>query len=156
LAIAFRILEMRGEKRLPMMHRAGWQATAQSHSSRECNGAECSTACQQKKESNVTERQRGPTLVHISAAPSVHDADGVLRRQCTDLNRIIASLDEAEGRNDALIAYIFALRDLQHANDAYALTGESSGDDVARAEIAVKEAFAELAAAQHRPGGVER
>jgi hypothetical protein len=96
------------------------------------------------------------TKTHISAAPSVHDVDGVLRRQCTDLNRIVGALDEAEGRNNALIAYVYALRDLQHANDAYALTGESSGDDVARAEIAVKEAFAELAAAQRRLAGIDR
>jgi hypothetical protein len=87
-------------------------------------------------------------IVHINDAPSVRDQDGILRRQCTDLHKIVAAIDPADGRNDALVHYIFALRDLQHAHE----TGCLEEDDAAieAAEAAVTQASDELVAAQNR------
>jgi len=46
----------------------------------------------------------------------------------TDLNKILDSIHEAEGRNDALRAYIYALRDLQRAHDQHTIFRERCRD----------------------------
>lgn len=51
-------------------------------------------------------------VVSINRAPSASDRDGLIRRDITDLNRILANIDTIEGRNDCIIAYVHALRDL--------------------------------------------
>ena len=56
-----------------------------------------------------------PTIVSINNAPAVIDQDLVMRADVTDLNQIIANIDDCNGRNDALRAYIYALRDLARA-----------------------------------------
>lgn len=37
----------------------------------------------------------------------------MLRKNVTDLGKIVDNIDEAEGRNDAIRLYIYCLRDLQ-------------------------------------------
>jgi hypothetical protein len=53
-----------------------------------------------------------PKIVSINNSPAVIDEDFVMRADVTDLNQIIANIDDCNGRNDALRAYIYALRDL--------------------------------------------
>ena len=50
-----------------------------------------------------------------------------MRDALADLGKIIANIDEAEGRNDCLRAYIFALRYLQTAHDVGALQQNDEG-----------------------------
>jgi hypothetical protein len=85
-------------------------------------------------------------IVSINAAPSVCDRDCCIRRDVTDLNKILDNIDTAEGRNDALRAYIYALRDLQHAHNEFAFEGD--GDDIDKAQAAVAKAFYRLVSAQ--------
>jgi hypothetical protein len=79
-------------------------------------------------------------IVSINA-PKVRDVDGIMKGDVIDLNRIIAGIDEANGRNDDLRGYIYALRDLQRAHDSFAICGRENVD---RAEAAVRNAFARL------------
>jgi hypothetical protein len=90
-------------------------------------------------------------VISINSAPSVCNEDDILRHDVTDLNKILSRIDGVEGRNDALRAYIYALRDLQRAHDSYSFGGED-GEDAAidRAQAAVDETFDSLIAAQHR------
>lgn len=85
-------------------------------------------------------------IVNINAAPSVCDADGAIRPDVTDLNNILANTDHAEGRNDAIRAYIFALRDLQYAHNQAACYADSGfGDrEIDQARRAVRIAFDRL------------
>jgi len=85
-------------------------------------------------------------VVSINAAPSVVDQDGSIRDNVTDLNKILDSIDACNGRNDALRAYVYALRDLQRANDQFAFDGD--GDAIDQAQIAVANAFDRLIVAE--------
>jgi hypothetical protein len=87
-------------------------------------------------------------VVAINLAPQIRDDNGVLRPDVTDLNKIIDGIDQANGRNDALRSYIYALRDLQHAHDSYAITGAAGDGDIDCAEDAVKDAFDHLTVCQ--------
>ena len=75
--------------------------------------------------------------------------DCEIRVDETDLNRILDKIDSAEGRNDALRDYIYALRDLQWAHNWFATTGEGSADtEIYGAQRAVNDAFDRLIRAQ--------
>ena len=76
------------------------------------------------------------------------DEDGCIRPDLTDFNAIIDNIDTAEGRNDALRAYILALRDLQHAHNEFALYGTVTAEAIGRAQAAVEAAFTRLIVAQ--------
>jgi hypothetical protein len=84
-------------------------------------------------------------IVSINNNPSACDGDSCIRPDVTDLNAIVANIDEAEGRNDALRAYIYALRDLQVAynESSYADGGSREDKDKAidKAQAAVNKAF---------------
>jgi hypothetical protein len=56
-------------------------------------------------------------IVSINQAPKVVNADGHIKPNVKSLDAIVANIDTARGRNDALRAYIYALRDLQVANN---------------------------------------
>lgn len=88
-------------------------------------------------------------IVNINAAPTVCDADGGIRPDVTDINKILDIIDRAEGRNDAIRAYIYALRDLQHAHNesSYADTVDAYGK-IDRAQAAVAAAFDRLIVAE--------
>jgi hypothetical protein len=88
-------------------------------------------------------------IVNINTAPTVCDADGMIRPDVTDINKILDNIDQAEGRNDALRAYIYALRDQQHAIDqsSFADTVDADGK-IDRARAAVAEAFDRLIVAE--------
>ena len=84
-------------------------------------------------------------IVSINAAPSVCDADGGVRPDVTDLNNILDNVDHAEGRNDAIRAYIFALRDLQYAHNQSSYADSGFGDaEINQAQLVVREAFDRL------------
>ena len=85
-------------------------------------------------------------IVSINDAPAVRDTDGILRCELTDLSRIIDNIDTAEGRNDALRAYIYALRDLQHAHDVSIYEKNDAEIDAAQALVA--KTFDQLIVAQ--------
>jgi hypothetical protein len=85
-------------------------------------------------------------IVSINTAPTVLDDDGSIRGDATDLNKILDNVDQAEDRNDAPRAYIYALRDLQRAHDRYAIFGEFAAIDPAR--TAVAKAFDRLVVAE--------
>jgi hypothetical protein len=74
-------------------------------------------------------------IVSISNSPTVCDGDGSIRGDVTDLNRILDSIDQ-EGRNDAVRAYIYALRDLQRAHDRHAFFGDNTAIDPAQTAVA--------------------
>jgi hypothetical protein len=75
--------------------------------------------------------------------------DDLIRVDETDLNRILDNIDRAEGRNDALRDYIYALRDLQWAHNWFAMNGGDSADrEIDGAQRAVNEAFDRLIRAQ--------
>jgi hypothetical protein len=62
-------------------------------------------------------------------------------------------VDEANGRNDALRAYIYALRDLQRAHDRSGIAYEdgrakANSADIAAAKAAVAKAFDRLIVAE--------
>jgi hypothetical protein len=76
-------------------------------------------------------------IVSINTAPTVCEDYGGIRGDVTDIGKIIDNIDQAEGRNDALRAYIYALRDLQRAHDRYAIAeGDLAAIDHAQAEVA--------------------
>jgi hypothetical protein len=85
-------------------------------------------------------------IVSINDTPTVHDADGILRCQLTDLSKIVDNIDAAEGRNNALRAYIYALRDLQHAHEVGIYEENDAAIDGAQALVIKK--FNELIVAQ--------
>lgn len=90
-------------------------------------------------------------MVSIKSAPSTCDADGGIRSTVTSLDNIVANIDTACGRNGALRAYIFALRDLQCAhNDACFADGV---DRIDERLAAVAAAFDALIVAEFRDGG---
>lgn len=75
-------------------------------------------------------------IVSINNAPAVSDDDGAPRADVTDIGKILDRIDECNGRNDALRTYILALRDLQRANDRYAIgTGDDTAIDHAQAKV---------------------
>ena len=84
-----------------------------------------------------------PKIVNINNSPAVIDEDFVMRADVIDLNQIIANIDDCNGRNDALRAYIYALRDLARA---VGLTQYPDGPT--RAELVAAQAT--VAAAFHR------
>ena len=94
-------------------------------------------------------------VVSINRAPSACDRDGLIRRDITDLNLILANIDTVEGRNDCIIAYVHALRDLQvahnessFADDGTNGTHEERGAEIDRARNAVNKAFDDLIVAE--------
>jgi hypothetical protein len=87
-----------------------------------------------------------PKIVSINHAPAVIDEDQVMRADVTDLNQIVANIDEAEGRNDALRAYVYALRDLQRAHDRSSYEEVDAEIDAAQAAVAA--AFRRLIVAE--------
>jgi hypothetical protein len=84
-------------------------------------------------------------IVSINDAQAVCDYSGI-RGEVTDLNRILNNIDEAEGRNDRLREYIYALRDLQRAYNISAF--ENNDADIHKARRAVREAFDRLILAE--------
>ena len=84
-------------------------------------------------------------IVTIKNSPTVCDEDGAIRGDVTDIGKILDNIDQAYGRNDALRIYIYALRDLQRANDRYVIYGE---DAVDTAQTAVAKAFDRLIVAE--------
>jgi hypothetical protein len=87
-------------------------------------------------------------IVAINDAPAVSNEDGYIRGDVTDLNKILDCIDTCEGRNDALRAYIYTLRDLQRAHEQYAGDGSATRDDVDKAQAAVERAFKHLIVCQ--------
>ena len=81
-------------------------------------------------------------IVSINRAPTVCDVDGHIKSDVTSLDAIVANIDTARGRNDALRAYIYALRDLQVANNNFPY---SAAD---QAQAAVAKAFDALIVAE--------
>jgi hypothetical protein len=71
-----------------------------------------------------------------------------IKRTLTDLQKIVDNIDDTEGRNDALRAYIYALRDLQNAHTLNAYEENNAGIDAAHRRVV--ETFDELIAAQSR------
>jgi hypothetical protein len=71
---------------------------------------------------------QGMKIVAINNSSTVRNEDGTIRGDMTDLNKILDSIDEAEGRNDAPRAYIYALRDLQRAHDQHTIFRERCRD----------------------------
>jgi hypothetical protein len=57
------------------------------------------------------------TVTQFYKHPNAVDRDNIIRKDLTDLTAIVDTIDEAGGRNDHLRAYIYTLRDLQHAID---------------------------------------
>jgi hypothetical protein len=104
------------------------------------------------KAGNWTPRKGEDTMkiVSISDALQFRDDDGIMRCDVTDLNKIVAGIDRAKGRNDALVAYVYALRDLQRANDLYAIldNSPSAASAIDRAEERVRATLSELVMAQ--------
>jgi hypothetical protein len=93
-------------------------------------------------------------IISISNAPNVCNEDGVIRRDVTDLNRILDRIDPVEGRNDCIREYIYALRDLQRAHELSGFCDLSPQEkreaDIDKAQIAVDLAFTDLMIAQER------
>jgi hypothetical protein len=87
-------------------------------------------------------------IVHISSAPTVCNKDGAIRHDVTSLDAILNHIDTAEGRNDALRAYIYSLRDLQRVHDSYSYADGLEAVD--QAEAAVAQSFDALIAAEFR------
>ena len=81
--------------------------------------------------------------------------DWKIDKAATDLTEIVGLLDEAEGRNDALRAYIFALRDLQWLHNEAVEAGGYIDVEIDAAQRAVNVAFDALIVAEfslNRPG----
>jgi hypothetical protein len=91
-------------------------------------------------------------ILSINSAPTVCNADGGIRHDVTSLDAIVNNIDTAEGRNDALRAYVLALRDLQVAhNDSMYADGGTIDEKFARidqAQAAVAKAFDSLIVAE--------
>jgi hypothetical protein len=85
-------------------------------------------------------------IVSINNAPTIRDADNIIRTEITDLSKIVDNIDEAGGRNDALRRYIYALRDLQHAHDVAAY--EENDAEIRVAQALVAKAFDRLIVAE--------
>ena len=66
--------------------------------------------------------------------------DGAIYPDVTSLDLILKHIDKCNGRNDALRAYIYALRDLQWAHNEFAAYGTVEVAVVDQAEAAVREA----------------
>src|SRR5262245_36010327 len=92
------------------------------------------------------ERMTDLKIVSINDAPAVRGAHGILRCQLTDLSRIINTIDNAEGRNDTLRAYVYAPRDLQHAHDVNVYEENDAAIDAAQTLVA--KTFDQLIVAQ--------
>ena len=67
-----------------------------------------------------------------------------LRHDVVSLDAIVANLDEGEGRNDALRAYVYALRDLQVA---YTATSYADGGTAEEKDAAIRQAQDDVATA---------
>jgi hypothetical protein len=76
------------------------------------------------------------------------DDNGCIRPDVTDLNAILYHIDDAAGRNDALRAYIYALRDLGRAVGLSAYIGKEADPAIDRAQAAIDRTFARLMMAQ--------
>ena len=101
-------------------------------------------------------------IVSMNTAPTVCNDDGSIRGDVTDLNKILDNIDQAFGRNDALRNYIYALRDLQRANDQFGFaaygTAEQKHERIDQARAAVVAAFDRLIVLEfslNRPSTVE-
>lgn len=88
----------------------------------------------------------------INESSTLEDADGCIRAELTDIGKIIDRIDKSEGRNDALKAYIYALRDLQRANDRFAIVAgtDCGAAEVDHAQAKVAREFDRLIAAEFR------
>ena len=94
-------------------------------------------------------------IVSINRAPAVCDDYGGIRGDVTSLDAILANIDTVEGRNDAIIAYVHALRDLQRAHNEASFgddgtngTHQERDAEIDRAHAAVNKAFDDLIAAE--------
>jgi hypothetical protein len=85
-------------------------------------------------------------MMEIANINSALDPDGTIRADVTDIVKIIDNIDDAHGRNDALRAYVFALRDLQRMHGWHAITGDDGG--IAPAQTALEKAFVRPIVAQ--------
>lgn len=102
---------------------------------------------------NIHRQGNEMKIVSINRAPTVCNADGAIGPTVTSLDAIVANIDTCNGRNDALRAYIFALRDLQVANNEFGYadvdrTTEEKHAAIARAKAAVAKAFDRLILAE--------
>jgi hypothetical protein len=83
------------------------------------------------------------------------DANTCLRDDLLDLDLILDNLDnfgEEKGRNDAILNYMYALRDLQRACDLYNFVfpdNEVKYADIGAAEAKVRQTFAKLIECQN-------
>jgi hypothetical protein len=87
-------------------------------------------------------------LVSINSAPTVVDEAGGIRPDVTSLDTILNHIDHCNGRNDAVRAYIYALRDLQVAHDEGPYAEEDTDAAIDRAHAAVNKAFDDLIVAE--------
>jgi hypothetical protein len=88
-------------------------------------------------------------IVSINSAPTVCNEDGDIRGDVTSLDHILNHIDHCNGRNDALRAYIYALRDLQYAhNESMYVDSGVTDADIDRAQAAVAECFDRLIVAE--------
>ena len=85
-------------------------------------------------------------MTELYKHPDAVDRDNIIRKDLTDLNVIVDAIDQADGRSSALRAYVYALRDLQHAIDTSAYEENSAAIKACRA--AVSRAFDCLAVAE--------
>jgi len=83
-------------------------------------------------------------IVSINNNPSACEDGGCIRRDVTSLDAIVNNIDTYEGRNAALKAYVYALRDLQVAHNDFVNYGDASRDDIDKAKAAVAKAFDRL------------
>jgi hypothetical protein len=78
----------------------------------------------------------------------VCDADGDIRPDVTSLDAIVNHID-GEDRNNALRAYIYALRDLQVVDNSYDYrTADTALAEIDKAHAAVAKAFDALIVAE--------
>jgi hypothetical protein len=87
-------------------------------------------------------------IVSTNESPTHQDGDGCIRAELTDIGKIIDRIDEAEGRNDALKAYIYALRDLQRANELSCF--DCNDAEIERAQVNVAREFDRLIVAEFK------
>jgi hypothetical protein len=87
-------------------------------------------------------------IISINESPTLEDDDGAIRADLKDIGKIISRIDSCEGRNDALIAYVYALRDLQRAHDLNCVCSADCSPEIEKAQAKVEREFDRLIIAQ--------
>jgi hypothetical protein len=76
-------------------------------------------------------------IVSINNAPTIRDADNIIRTEITDLSKIVGNIDEATGFEMKLCAATSTLcDDLQHAHDVGVYEENDAAIDAAHALVA--------------------